>query len=1066
MIQSNAATEAQLLRTAAPTYDVARQVFVGPPLAYVTHSLFRQGEPVTMPLTTRTTAAVSRGDATINVLDTTGYRTADVVTLVYTRRDTGQVLAARFAHTGKTSTSFTGVSWLTGFVGTIPTGATVTPWVNITERVIEAQLSGSSVWRDSVFDWSYSLGGVQYNSMVFPRDGSFLILERATPEGVFGYWSQWQTAALGYARTYEVQSGSDAQRTWQTTLESAWAYLAPRRYSARRYGEVNLADGATVTASPNLLRPYEESEEFRGGLGTTDAENVIDGNMDTVSISDAVPTLTPDPPITSAAEGGIVFGEVYMRPRANEPADLQWFVICAVPGYENLQTGQSWETGITLEGLGIGNPDTVYGPAGDPDAALVPWDFQGGGGYIRLPGITLGKDNPCAVFALNPSLFRERFTVESGVQLFGWRELGGFDQDGLTARNFRLNPLGGFLQLRHREAGGNVFRVRDMLAWGDAAQFGNKFWIDASDQTHSGAQWDDNNTVPLPAAGSSIRRLEDTNVAADWFEESEPLPGSMRSSNNGTYRSLELAEWVAHPANDITDSDPPTGGNLLLDTAVHLDFAGTFQIDDEQFHYFGRKAAAAGNIVRGANGTTPASHSTAALVYQVGEWFDKGVTLSAAITPASPATGGALNVSSAANLPSSGTIRAGTEHINYTGKTATTLTGITRGAGGTTAGSAATGTTVWLYDGTLGAHRLPMVGAIRWARQKRFYFRQVGNVLRTVNIAPCNVEIWASTDPSPDYPDSGGDWRLNWIGSNWLHTWQVPVLLTPTEHRMAIGPRRMRHVMMRVRQMSDYGVDGYSGRDKLNELQVFQYQIYSGDNGIENGEAGAGAVIRDLLEESQLFAPNDITIQAGALAGTSPNLPLSDGNFGSYWSELAPRYMLTLSMSRDNRVLVARHPFHPLAPRPAVRATFTAQMVRGEVSRPSTTIASRFGLGQVIVNVENEITGARFEGRYPPAPSPNGEIRRVPPVRGAFMSIDEANAYAEMLYLTSPEISDVFAFDTVGPCEWLNAGDRILLWVYHDDAKPLGEYVNCIVTSVEYLSEGYARVTAQEWRMR
>ena len=58
---------------------------------------------------------------------------------------------------------------------------------------------------------------------------------------------------------------------------------------------------------------------------------------------------------------------------------------------------------------------------------------------------------------------------------------------------------------------------------------------------------------------------------------------------------------------------------------------------------------------------------------------DSGVTASA------PATGAALTVDTTAGFPSSGTLLVGTEQISYTGLTATTFTGITRGANSTTA---------------------------------------------------------------------------------------------------------------------------------------------------------------------------------------------------------------------------------------------------------------------------------------------------------------------------------------------------------------------------------------------
>lgn len=71
-------------------------------------------------------------------------------------------------------------------------------------------------------------------------------------------------------------------------------------------------------------------------------------------------------------------------------------------------------------------------------------------------------------------------------------------------------------------------------------------------------------------------------------------------------------------------------------------------------------------------------------------------TLNGAITAGSPATGGALTVASTTGFPTSGTVHVDSEQITYTGVSGATLTGITRGANGTTAASHSNGTAVVL----------------------------------------------------------------------------------------------------------------------------------------------------------------------------------------------------------------------------------------------------------------------------------------------------------------------------------------------------------------------------------
>jgi hypothetical protein len=64
-----------------------------------------------------------------------------------------------------------------------------------------------------------------------------------------------------------------------------------------------------------------------------------------------------------------------------------------------------------------------------------------------------------------------------------------------------------------------------------------------------------------------------------------------------------------------------------------------------------------------------------------------------------PASGaGVITVDTTAGFPSSGTLLIGSEQISYTGTTATTFTGITRGANGTTAAAALDDATVKSVD--------------------------------------------------------------------------------------------------------------------------------------------------------------------------------------------------------------------------------------------------------------------------------------------------------------------------------------------------------------------------------
>ncbi len=79
-----------------------------------------------------------------------------------------------------------------------------------------------------------------------------------------------------------------------------------------------------------------------------------------------------------------------------------------------------------------------------------------------------------------------------------------------------------------------------------------------------------------------------------------------------------------------------------------------------------------------------------------GTSWDIETTLDGTITASVPATGAALSVNTdpTTTFPSTGTLLIGTEEITYTGMTASSFTGITRGANGTTAAGHTSGATV------------------------------------------------------------------------------------------------------------------------------------------------------------------------------------------------------------------------------------------------------------------------------------------------------------------------------------------------------------------------------------
>lgn len=1003
------ATTNQRGRAAAPRYETKWRVSIGPPLDYVNHTLFTTGQPVTRPPITRTTEEVTiqanYSSPYVFVLDTTGYPTSGSVTLKFIID--GQRHATTFSYASTTLTAFVDTRFVRGYEGQIPVGAEASVWVDISERV--TQVSGSQSWSGNLVDWEFALSGVGFNSLLMPRDAAVMIEANFTPNGRFGDWTDWVLMAQGYVRQWEVQGDARRKRRWSASVKSITTYMTNHRVPATRFGEENMAAGASVTASPHLVNSYLELREFGGGAGSTDADNLIDGKRNTVYISSDVPTLDKEVEVGTGGREDPLINEVGIWYGADFPTALQWIVI-RLPRDAGGETGDDPDGEgrgkLYRQGLSIGNYVLTYSGTDyrSPFWPTYPKEVGGcrntssgsdcSGNYIRLPDVTLSENNPVIILTSNAEAFRAYYSVESGVAVYDWRFLPGFADDGMSGANVLLNRAGEVLHLRL--TGNNVKQVaRDMVAWGDPEEFDNHFYSGDHDDE---SQWNDPFTVPVPADGSSIRRVGcgDSNKEVDWIEEDDPLPGTTRSSNDGVYASVELPPFDCRLVANIG----PTDTTFRVTSTRHLDRVGVMRLDGEHIAY---ELGVAGGLAvpgtvnvtqRGANGTTPASHTTAALIYQI--------------------------------------------------------------------------------DDELGATRLPKVDKIRWKRARRYFTSGTGTF---GPVTPDVWEIWGSVAETPGYPGDT-DWRTLWLTQMALHSVDSRAKVSPLDVTISMGSRRLARAMMRIRRMSDYGVEGQSGRGKLNELEV----LAPAEVDIPNDEEGVGRVLRHLLESFPPLTREMIALDPQAFTGTSGNLEISEGGLLPLVLNICERHGMVMDVGRDNRIRITRNPFHPRGPRPEITAAFTPEMIRGTVAVPTTTYPSRLlsGVGQIIVTIDDRAAQEVYEGRYPPNAGPGRIERRT--LEASAQGAQEATHYAAALFIGQPENSRRFRFTTVGPCEWAQALQRGVVFDYSDDAARLrriitlpdgtvqeqvteGRYVNGLIVGVEWNMNGIAVIDAQEWQM-
>jgi hypothetical protein len=160
---------------------------------------------------------------------------------------------------------------------------------------------------------------------------------------------------------------------------------------------------------------------------------------------------------------------------------------------------------------------------------------------------------------------------------------------------------------------------------------------------------------------------------------------------------------------------------IAVTTTANFPASGSFEVSDgtntEVIAYTGVTASVTGGAVTGATftGITRAQNGTTGAAFAAGSAVRGGVTsLSAALT----ASATTASVFSTANLPSTGLVQfISGELATYTGKTATSLTGLTRGAKGTVAAAQAVNSTVKLTrtctSGTSGTNLIDTAMGLR-----------------------------------------------------------------------------------------------------------------------------------------------------------------------------------------------------------------------------------------------------------------------------------------------------------------------------------------------------------------
>jgi flagellar hook protein FlgE len=191
-------------------------------------------------------------------------------------------------------------------------------------------------------------------------------------------------------------------------------------------------------------------------------------------------------------------------------------------------------------------------------------------------------------------------------------------------------------------------------------------------------------TVLAVAAANNIQ-------VGDVVEAAGVTAGTTVTSISGTDITISAATTVAMTSGDLitflpADSESLTVGSTSGFAAATVAAPGKFKLGDEIITYTGKTATTLTGITRGAYNSESKAVAAATSVSSFDSIESLGLSqrqtdVGAALT----STATTLSVDSTADFENDGFIKIGNELIGYTGKTATSFTGLTRGAGGTTA---------------------------------------------------------------------------------------------------------------------------------------------------------------------------------------------------------------------------------------------------------------------------------------------------------------------------------------------------------------------------------------------
>jgi hypothetical protein len=342
---------------------------------------------------------------------------------------------------------------------------------------------------------------------------------RFTPkDGVLGSWTDWEVAFLGYIREAQLTDTHRQEKGFRITLGGLGMYVTSTELDSVHFGRTDLAAGKSVTVSSVLDDPGLEanSGEFVGSP-EFGGENLVDGDIGTLWISDGEPSLTPDSPVAS----GFTVNEIYLRPELGYLDEAyQWIEIHYKAGdkdrnmkhYSLVASCTTWRWIKWQEWDDVAEEWVTVGEARVPE-----------NNFIQLDGVSMmSDDGSFAIVCSNLPRFLERWSAHGASHVVDWRQ----KQVG----TFELDPTGDFVGLM-------FVNNCESICWWDGGRTSWQLYDFQGEEGggpgEDGAHWTGAmvDVTSLPR-GHSIRRSPtgakyDPDVATNWDNDEEhPTPGA------------------------------------------------------------------------------------------------------------------------------------------------------------------------------------------------------------------------------------------------------------------------------------------------------------------------------------------------------------------------------------------------------------------------------------------------------------------------------------------------------------------------------------------------------------